>query len=75
MCLTNHLRRVKVQLPVSILSEEFAAAMTKQFMVSDLEFKRARIPGIVEGGILGMDEGKFLICVIAFSFVGRTVSM
>lgn len=38
---------VKVQLPISILSEELAATVAQQFVVGDLKFKGTGIPRVV----------------------------
>ena len=52
---------VEVLLSLGVFGEELASTMTEQLVVSHLQLKRARIPGVVQFNVVRMNEGEFLV--------------
>lgn len=53
---------VEVLLAVCVFLEQFPRTVAEEFVISDLQFKGARVPRIIEFNIIGMDESQFFIC-------------
>lgn len=53
----THFLWIEILLAVRFLLEQFAAAVTKQFMNRDLNVEGTRVPRIEQIKIVGMNEG------------------